>query len=146
MVCDFNNKFQDKIQTDVDAKTDVRQSLDDISKEVNEIKAELTHNNNDNADGINDGDNGNSQRAALGEIQKIKKIAEILETIVLPPIVDSVQKSAQNKGASGSIASPDPIKIIPKGLKLLQHHAIASGVDDGQSTINQKLNPQSDDK
>lgn len=117
------------------------------------MKSELTK-NPDTGDPVSDGDGngggggaagGNSQRAALGEIAKIKQIAEILENIVLPTIVDSAQA---NKAAGSPVDhQSDPIKIIPKGLKLLQHHsAITSNIDDGsQAATNQKPNPQSVD-
>lgn len=148
------NKFQDEIQTEIDANVNAKQSLDEITQEVNNMKSELTK-NPDTGDPVSDGDGngnggggggaaagGNSQRAALGEIAKIKQIAEILENIVLPTIVDTAQ-------AAGSPADhqSDPIKIIPKGLKLLQHHsAITSNIDDGnQAATNQKPNPQSVD-
>lgn len=124
---------------EVDAKATARQSLDEISKEVNDMKAELTKNNEPGPDTVSDGEGGNSQRAALGEIEKIKKIAEILETIVLPTIVDSqnAQKSAQNKAAATGSASvsSDSIKYLPNRLKLLQHHgSIGVPVDDGIQT------------
>lgn len=123
------------------------------------MRAELTKNQDTN-DPVSSGggggsggsgggaDGGNSQRAAQGEIDKIKKIVEILETIVLPTIVDTAQKQNQYKAAAGSPSDhqSDPIKIIPKGFKLLQHHAISSNGDDGsQTAANQKPNPQSDD-
>lgn len=140
------NEFQDEIQAEVDANANVKQSLDEISEEVNEMKAEITK-NKEPTDTVSDGDNGISQRAALGEIEKIKKIAEILETVVLPTIVNrqNAQDQSQSKGAESP--SSDPIKILPKGFKLLQHHnAITSGMDDGsQTTTIQKSNPQSDD-
>lgn len=113
------------------------------------MKAEITK-NSEPIDSVSDGDNdekGNSQRAALGEIEKIKKIAEILETVVLPTIVNrqNAQEKSQGKGVDCSVS--DPIKILPKGFKLLQHHgAITSSIDDGSpTTTNQKPNPQSDD-
>lgn len=148
------NKFQEEIQIEVESNVNAKQSLDELSKEVNEMKAELTKNTNDEQipnDTVSDGadnNNGNSQRAALGEIDKIKKIVEILETIVVPTIVDrqNAQEQYQKKGADPSATSSDPIKILPKGFKLLQHHTITSNVDDGSTaTTNQKLNPQSDD-
>lgn len=95
---------------------------------------------------VNDGDNGNSQRAAMGEIEKVRKVVEILESVVLPTIVDS--QNAQNKPSGSSAAvSSDPIKIIPKGLKLLQHHsAITTSIDDGAPmAADQKPNPQSNE-
>lgn len=114
------------------------------------MKAEFTKNNESQGyDTVSDGgDGGNKQRAVLGEIDTIKKIIDILETVVVPTIVDSqnAAKSSQNKAtATGSASiSSDPIKILPKGFKLLQHHSIIA--DDGQSAaINQKPNPQSDD-
>lgn len=142
--------FQDGIPAEVDANANARQSLDEISKEVNDMKAEMTKKNTDTNDPVSDGDGGNSQRAAMGEIEKIKKIAEILETIVLPTIVNrqNAQEQAQNKGAESSASAADPIKILPKGFKLLQHHnPIVSTADDGGQTVsNQKpINPQSDD-
>lgn len=98
------NKFQDEIQVEVDANAIAKQSLDEISKEVNEMKVQLT-NPNEQTDAVNDGDNnnGNSQRAALGEIDKIKKIVEILETIVLPTIVD--RQNAQEQSQKNHIDS-----------------------------------------
>lgn len=141
--------MQDEIPAEVDANANARQSLDEISKQVNEMKADITKTSDAN-DPVSDGDGGYSQRAALGEIEKIKKIAEILETIILPTIVNrqNAQEQAQNKGAESSATAADPIKILPKGFKLLQHHnPIASIADDGGQTVfNQKpTNPQSDD-
>lgn len=145
----FNFILQDEIQSEVDANVNARQSLDELNREVNEMKAEFTKTNEsqgyDTVSG--DGDGGNRQRAVLGEIDTIKKIIDILETVIVPTIVDSqnAAKSNQNKAsATGSASiSSDPIKILPKGFKLLQHHSIIT--DDGQSAINQKPNPQSDD-
>ncbi|XP_031619488.1 uncharacterized protein LOC116338412 isoform X1 [Contarinia nasturtii] len=138
----------DAIPVESDANTNRRQSLDEISKEVNEMKAELTKSTNEQQpDTVSDG--GNSQRAAIGEIENIKKIVEILEKIVgdvVPTIVDrqNAQEQAQrNRGASDS--SSDPIKILPKGLKLLQHHALAANVDENNAATNHKPNLQSDD-
>lgn len=121
------------------------------------MKAELTKNNESQQgyDTVSDGDgggsgggeSGNKQRAVLGEIDTIKKIIDILETVVVPTIVDSqnAAKTSQNKATpTGSPSIPsDPIKLLPKGLKLLQHHGLIA--DDGQSTINQKSHPQFDD-
>lgn len=140
---------QDEIQSEIDANANARQNLDELSKEVNQMKAEFTKNNESQGyDTVSDaGDGGNKQRAVLGEIDTIKKIIDILETVVVPTIVDSqnAAKSSQNKAtATGSASvSSDPIKILPKGLKLLQHHSIIA--DDGQSANNQIPNPQSDD-
>lgn len=112
--------------------------MDEISKEVNNMKAEMMMKNSEQGlDTVSDGDGSyNSSRAALGYIEKIQKIAEILETVVLPTIVDSqnAQKTAQNKASSSGTASitSDPIKIIPTRLKLLQHHgSIGTSADDG---------------
>lgn len=144
--------LQDEIQGEVDANANARQSLDELSKEVNQMKAEFTKNNESPdhdtvSDGGGGGDGGNKQRAVLGEIDTIKKIIDILETVVVPTIVDSqnAAKSSQNKAtATGSASvSSDAIKILPKGFKLLQHHGIIA--DDGQSANYQKYNPQSDD-
>lgn len=151
----ISQKFllQDEIQGEVDANANARQNLDELSKEVNQMKAEFTKNNESQGGGggydtVSDGgDGGNKQRAVLGEIDTIKKIIDILETVVVPTIVDSqnAAKSSQNKAtATGSASvSSDPIKILPKGFKLLQHHSIIT--DDGQSAYNQKPNPQFDD-
>lgn len=115
------------------------------------MKAALTR-NQDSLDPVSDGDGGggvgvgvgggNSQRAALGYVENVKKILDLLEQIVIPSIVDTVQKPAANKAASGS-----PVDHLPKALRLLQRHsAITSNTDDGgQITTNQKPNPQSDD-
>lgn len=122
----------------MDAKVNARQSLDEITKEVNEMRSELNRNSEPNVDTVSDGDGGN-QRAALGEIEKIKKIAEILESVVLPTIVDSknAQTASQNKASAygSASASSDPIKIVPKGLKLFQHHgSIGAPADDATQT------------
>lgn len=103
------------------------------------MKADIMKNNDQGLDTVSDGDGGNmSQRAALGEIDKIKKIVEILETVVVPTIVDSqnAQKAAQSKASATGTASvsSDPIKIFPNRLRYLQqqHHASAgTTVDDG---------------
>lgn len=136
---------QDEIPVETTNNVDVKQSLDEISREVNDMKAQLTANsnaensNNNNNNNNNEGTGDGEQRAIVGEIEKIKKIAEILETVVLPTIVDSQtsngQKQNQNNHGSVTVNSgaSDPIKILPKGLKLLQHHnAITSNIDDGQ--------------
>lgn len=119
---------QDEIPSEIDANA--RQSLDEISKELNDMKLEMSKKDEPGYDSVNGG--GNSQRAIIGEIETIKKIADILETVILPAIVDSGTKAGQTHAvASGSASvSSDPIKILPKGLKLLQHHS-AIGVDDG---------------
>lgn len=135
----FNKFSQDDIQTEVDAKSNAKKSLDEISKEVNDMKVDMMKNNDQGLDTVSDGDGGNnSQRAALGEIDKIKKIVEILETVVVPTIVDSqnAQKAAQGKASATGTASvsSDPIKIFPNRLRYLQqqHHAAAGAtLDDG---------------
>lgn len=140
------NKFQDEIQVEIEANANAKQSLDELSKEVNEMKAELTKTSTNDEpanDPVSDGDNnGKSQRAVLGEIDTVKKIIEILESVVVPTIVDraNAQKQYSEKSSDPSAASSDPIKILPKGFKLLQHHAITtSNVDDGSpATTNQK--------
>lgn len=116
------------------------------------MKAALTK-NQDTLDPVSDGDGGggggavgvgggNSQRAALGYVENVKKIIDLLEQLVIPSIVDSVQKPAVNKAASGST-----VDHLPKALRLLQRHsAITSNTDDGgQITTNLKPYPQSDD-
>lgn len=144
-------KIKDEIQGEVNSNVDVRQSLDEISREVNEMKAKLTDTEPDPVSDGENNNNNNQQRAIIGEIEKIKKIAEILETVVLPTIVDSqvnAQKQNQiHQGNGAAITSSEPIKILPKGLKLLQHHSsITSNVDDGPQITIEKSVSQSDDK
>lgn len=109
------------------------------------MKSQLTKATNeqpmDTVSGDSVGDNGNKQRAVIGEIDTIKKIVEVLETVIgdiVPTIIDrqnAQEQNQKNRGTTGtesaSVTASDPIKIIPKGLKLLQHHTItASNVDD----------------
>lgn len=73
---------------------------------------------------------GPSGRGVIGDIEKLKKVAEILETVgqaVLPAIIDS-QVNAQK-----AIQTPsEPPKGIPKGFHLLHNVAIAQqNNDDG---------------
>lgn len=109
-----------------------KQSLDEISKEVNDMKTRLTSNNDMNGD-TDSNNNGTNSRAVIGEIEKIKKIAELLETIVLPTIVNSQaneQKPNQNNHGTAANSGGESIKILPKGFnKLLQHH----NGEDGQA-------------
>lgn len=78
---------------------------------------------------------GGSQRTVISDIEKLKKIAQILETVgqaVLPSVVDG-QVNAQNAETNSvkASASSEPVKILPKGLKLLQHHnSLASNLND----------------
>lgn len=135
------------ILAEVDSTMDVKQSLDEISREVDELKSRLTN--------TDDGNNGGHQtNAATGEIDKIRKIVELLETVVLPIVVDGQQngpKSGQKLSPAASIASvtavaSEPIKIIPKGLRLLQHHSgIISDIEDGPQIAIEKALFQSDD-
>lgn len=144
-----SNKFQDEIQVELETKANTKQSLDELSREVNEWRAELTKTKNDETptDSVSDGAaDGNSPHAALGEIDKIKKIIEILENIVVPTIVNRQNAEEQHQKVNNADPSPtssDPINILPKGFKLLQHHSITS--DDGSpaaavaASTNQKL-------
>lgn len=142
---------QDDILDELSSALDVKQSLDEISREVDELKSKLT--NGDSGAGENNA--GQQTHAVGGEIDKIRKIVEILETVVLPIVVDSQNKDQKPnplKGAGpaavASVASvaSDPIKIIPKGLRLLQHHSgLIPDFDDGHSTI-EKIILQTNDK
>lgn len=98
-----------------------------------------------------DGINGttNEQRAIISDIEKLKKIAEILETVgqvVLPTVVNS-QANTQKSAVSTSISSTgtgESVKILPKGLKLLQHHAsIATNVDEASAVAPESVPPSS---
>lgn len=76
-----------------------------------------------------------SQRAVIGDIEKVKKIAQILETVgqaLLPAVLDG-QLNAQNSETNSPKASgpSETVKSLPKGLKLLQHHnTLASNLND----------------
>lgn len=143
---------QDDILSEIESAMDVKQSLDEISREVDELKTKLTN------DGAHDGDgsskSGQQTNAATGEIDKIRKIVELLETVVLPIVVDKEQnaqkpappKIGQPVAAVASVAS-DPIKILPKGLRLLQHHSgLISDLEDGPQLTIEKTILQADDK
>lgn len=121
---------------------DTKQSLDEISKEVNDMKTRLMSNNDMEGD-TDSNKNGTNPRAVIGEIEKIKKIADILETIVLPTIVNGLtneQKQNQNNHGSAPNGGGESIKILPKGFnKLLQHH----NGEDGQAF---RIAQQLDDK
>lgn len=126
------NYLQDELQEETNNNANAKRSLDEISKEVNDMKMRLTSNND--MDGDTDSNNtGTNPRALIGEIEKIKKIAEILETIVLPTIVNSQaneQKLNQNNRGTAANSGGESIKILPKGFnKLLQHH----NGEDGQA-------------
>lgn len=127
------NYLQDELPVEKDNNVDVKQSLDEISKEVNDMKTRLTSINDMESD-TDSNTNGTNPRAVVGEIEKIKRIAEILENIVLPTIVNSqANGTATNSGG-------ESIKILPKGFnKLLQHH----NGDDGQAF---RIAQQLDDK
>lgn len=118
---------------------DAKQSLDEISKEVNDMKTRLTSNNDMEGD-TDSNNNSTNPRAVVGEIEKIKKIAEILENIILPTIVNSQnneQKQNQNNHGTAANSGGESLKIIPKGFnKLLQHH---NGEDNQAFRIAQQL-------
>lgn len=100
---------------------DAKNSLDEISKEVNEMKTRLTS-NNDMGGETDSSYNGTNPRAVVGEIEKIKKIAEILETIILPAVVNSqANEQKQNQINHGTAANSGGESIKPK---LLQHQNI----------------------
>lgn len=129
---------------------DVKQSLDEISREVDELKSKLTNGDTSESNA------GQQTHAAGGEIDKIRKIVEILETVVLPIVVDSQNKDqkpnplkAAGPVSVASVASvaSDPIKILPKGLRLLQHHSgLISDFDEGPQIAIEKTILQTDDK
>lgn len=132
---------------------DVKQSLDEISREVDELKSKLTNGDS----GTGESNAGQQTHAATGEIDKIRKIVEILETVVLPIVVDSQNKDQKPNPlkAAGPIAvassvasvASDPIKIIPKGLRLLQHHSgLLSDFDEGPQIAIEKAIQHTDDK
>lgn len=116
------NCTQDELQEETN---EVKQSLDEISKEVNDMKTRLTSGNDVEGD-TDSNNNGTNSRTVFGEIEKIKKIAEILESIVLPTIVNSQaneQKQNQNQHGAAANNNGESIKILPKGFnKILQHH------------------------
>lgn len=80
----------------------------------------------------NDG-TSNGQRTVVGDIEKLKKIAQILETVaktVLPVAVDGQANAANSENSAKASVSSEPGKIMPKGLKLLQHHnSLASNLN-----------------
>lgn len=129
---------------------DVKQSLDEISREVDELKSRLTNADN-NGEASDSNNRGQQTNAATGEIDKIRKIVELLETVVLPIVVDGQKSNPVKVSPAASIASvtavaSEPIKIIPKGLRLLQHHSgIISDIDDGPQITIEKALFQSDD-
>lgn len=139
---------QEDILSEIESAMDVKQSLDEISREVDELRMRLTN------DGAHDGDgkSGQQTNAATGEIDKVRKIVELLQTVVLPIVVDKEQnakpappKIGQPAAVVASVAS-DPIKILPKGLRLLQHHTgHISDFDDGPQITIEKTILQADD-
>lgn len=113
--------------------TDVTRTLDEITEEISKIQGD---------DKMN-GTIASGQRGVISDIEKLKKIAQILETVgqaILPAVVEgqtSAQKQVQSAGGSvANSGSIEPGNILPKGLKLLQHHsAIASNLNDIQPPL-----------
>lgn len=63
---------------------------------------------------------GQQQRTVLSDIDKLKKIAQILETVgqaVIPAVVDS-----QTNALKSETGATDAGKHIPKTIKFLQNH------------------------
>lgn len=84
---------------------------------------------------------GNEPHALLGDIEKLKKVAEILETIgqaVLPTVVDEatspnavVQQSNGETMPTKTNVGDEHVNFLPKTLKILQHHnAITSNLEE----------------
>lgn len=95
-------------------------TLDEIT---NDIKA-MENNSSKNSNIVD----GQQQRAVLGDIDKLKKVAEILETIgqaVIPVVIDSQASIQPSETAASS--------HFPKGIKFLQdkrHQMSESSNDD----------------
>lgn len=103
--------------------TNITDALDEITDEIGDMQK-------------GDGQNTTAgQRTVVSDIDKLKKIAQILETVgqaLLPTVVDG-QVNAQNAESNSvkATVSSEPVKILPTGLKLLQHHsALASNLND----------------
>lgn len=105
---------------------DINEALDEITEEIVNMQNKDMQNGNGTSGG---------QRTVVGDIEKLKKIAQILETVgqaVLPAVVDS-QINAQNSETNSAKigVSSEPGKILPNGLKLLQHHSsLASSLNE----------------
>lgn len=85
----------------------------------------------------------NGQRTVVGDIEKLKKIAQILETVaqtVLPVAVDGQANAVNSENSAKASVSSEPGKILPKGLKLLQHHnTLASNLNDAPLMQSQQM-------
>lgn len=116
-----------QVTAEDDTNPDILDTLNEITEEIGNMQNKDTQNSNATVGG---------QRAVVGDIEKLKKIAQILETVgqaLLPAVVDG-QINAQNMetNAVKPTVSSEPVKILPKGLKLLQHHSSQSMVDTPQ--------------
>lgn len=104
--------------------TDVTDVLDEIAQEIVNMQGKDAHTET----------TAGGQRTVISDIEKLKKIAQILETVgqaILPAVVDGQgQVNAQNSETnSAKVSAPSP-----KGLKLLQHHSsLASNLNDAPS-------------
>lgn len=108
------------------------EALDQITDEINKIQSE-----NDNPQ--------TGQRTVVSDIEKLKKIAQILETVgqaVIPAVVDgqiNAQKSTGNSGA-GLTAQSTGLKILQQ-----QHHgAIGSNNEANAAPAPSPLTTQED--
>lgn len=94
--------------------TDIAAALDQITEEIKDMENNTTRSAN-----LLDGQ-PLQQRTVLSDIDKLKKIAQILETVgqaVIPAVVDS-----QTNAQKSETASTDAGKYIPKTIKLFQSH------------------------
>lgn len=105
-----------------ETNTDVSDALDEIAQEIVNMQGKDAQHTETTAGG---------QRTVVSDIEKLKKIAQILEAVgqaILPAVVDGqVQVNAQNSDTNSAKVNVLP----PKGLKLLQHHSsLASNLND----------------
>lgn len=124
MTCAIHAGKLVKVAAQNENNTDVIASLDEIAQEIVNMQAKDAQHT----------ETTGGQRTVVSDIEKLKKIAQILETVgqaILPAVVDGQgQVNAQNSEINSAKVSFSS----PKGLKLLQHHSsLASNLNDAPS-------------
>lgn len=84
-----------------------------------------------------DANGGPSSRAVIGDIEKIKKVATLLEAVgeaVIPVISETIVNSEKAVIPAAIVEPGSAGKVLPRGLQLL-HSAISGGPNDAEPNM-----------
>lgn len=116
--------------TQNDTNIDVADPLDEIIGEISKMQG--------NDLSVANGTGSGGQRTVISDIEKLKKIAQILETVgqaVLPAVVDGPLSEANSIKSN---VQSEPAKILPK---ILQHHSLVSNLNEATQVQPQPVAP-----